>query len=116
MGRELFTFIETKWFSKRIGELLSDDEYAQMQWRLIQIPDIGDVIPGGGGIRKFRHSVKSKGKRGGARVIYYYAVSLEQIFMLEIYTKNEMSDITLPRLRELKKLVDEWVKDGQRKI
>lgn len=65
MYRKLFTFIETKWFTKRISEILPDEEYAQMQWRLIQIPDIGDVVPGGGGIRKFRHSAKSKGNAAG---------------------------------------------------
>lgn len=83
-----------------------------MQWRLIQIPDIGDVIPGAGGIRKFRYSAKSKGKRGGARVLYYYAVSLERIYLLDIYTKDEQADVTLPRLRELKRLVDELTSSG----
>ena len=47
MDNKLFTFIETKWFTKRVAELMPDEEYARMQWRLIQIPDIGDVIPVG---------------------------------------------------------------------
>ena len=107
MGERLFSFIETSWFSKRVTDLLRDDEYARMQWRLVQIPDIGDLIPGAGGLRKFRYSAKSKGKRGGARVIYYFAASHGRIYMLDIYTKDEQADVTLPRLRELKKLVDE---------
>lgn len=111
MKKTLFSFIETSWFTKQVAGLLSDDEYATLQWRLIQLPDAGDVIQGGGGIRKFRFSAKGKGSRGGARVIYYFAMSHEMIYMLDIYSKDEKSDITLPRLRELKKLVEELNKD-----
>ena len=111
MDRKLFTFIETRWFTKRVTELFSDDEYARLQWRLIQLPDVGDVIPGGNGIRKFRFSTKGKGTRGGARVIYYFAVSSDQIFMLDVYAKNEQSDITSQRLRELMSLVEDLSSD-----
>lgn len=111
MHRTLFSFIETSGFTKQVSRLLSDEEYSILQWRLIQLPDAGDVIPGGGGIRKFRFSARGKGTRGGARVIYYFALSREQIYMLNIYSKDERSDITLPMLRELKKLVEEWNKD-----
>ncbi len=110
MDSPLLNFIETPWFTRQVTKLLSDDEYARMQWRLIQLPDIGDVIPGGGGIRKFRFAAKGKGTRGGARVIYYFAMSRGQIIMLDVYSKDEKSDITLPRLRELKKLVEDWMK------
>ena len=46
--------IETSIFSKQIQGLISDDEYAELQFALAQRPDIGSVIPGGGGIRKIR--------------------------------------------------------------
>jgi hypothetical protein len=111
MNKTYFSFIETTWFTKQVTRVLSDEEYSSLQRRLIQLPDIGDMIPGGGGIRKFRFSAKGKGTRGGSRVIYYFAASREQIYMLEIYSKNERADITLPRLRELKRLVEEWLKD-----
>ncbi len=110
MSKKLFSFIETSWFTKRVSELLSDEEYAKLQWRLIEFPEAGVVIPGSGGIRKIRQSAKGKGTRGGARVIYYLAVSREQIFMLDIYAKNEKADLTVTQLRELKKLVEEWAK------
>jgi len=35
-------------------------------------PDAGDLIPGSGGLRKFRWSLAGKGKRGGTRLIYYW--------------------------------------------
>lgn len=90
--------------------LLTDEEYNKLQWRIIEFPDAGDVIKGSGGIRKIRQSAKGKGTRGGARVIYYWAVSHEQIFMLDIYAKNEKADLSLEQIRELKKLVEEWTK------
>ncbi len=83
---------------------------SRLQWRLIELPDAGDVIPGGGGIRKFRFSAKGEGSRGGARVIYYLAVSREQIFMLDIYPKNERTKLDAAMLRELKAVVEEWLR------
>jgi len=35
-------------------------------------PDVGDVIPDTGGIRKARWKRPGTGKRGGVRVIYFY--------------------------------------------
>lgn len=110
MSEKLFTFVETSLFTKRVADLLDDDEYSKLQWRLIEFPEADDVIPGGGGIRKIRQSAKGKGTRGGARVIYYLAVSREPIFMLDIYAKNEKTDLTMVQIRELKKLVEEWTK------
>lgn len=110
MSNLLFSFVETTRFTREVQKLLTDDEYTRLQWRLIELPDAGDVIPGGGGIRKFRFSAKGKGSRGGARVIYYLAVSREQIFMLDIYSKSERSDIDGAMLRELKAIVEEWLR------
>jgi hypothetical protein len=110
MNEKLFSFIETAWFTRQVSEILTDEEYNKLQWRLLEFPTAGDIIPGSSGIRKIRVSAKSKGKRGGARVIYYFAVLREEIFMLDIYAKNEMSDLTIQQVRELKKLVEEWLK------
>jgi hypothetical protein len=110
MNDLLFSFVESARFTREVQKLLTDDEYSRLQWRLIELPDAGDVIPGGGGIRKFRFSAKGKGSRGGARVIYYLAVSREQIFMLDIYPKNERTNLDAAMLRELKAVVEEWLR------
>ena len=110
MNKILYGFIETSWFTKRISKLLSDEEYNKLQWRLIEFPDAGDVIKGSGGIRKIRQSAKGKGTRGGARVIYYFAAENQEIFMLDIYAKNEKKDLNIEQIRELKNLVEEWTK------
>ena len=47
-------FIETSIFTKQIKELVSDEEYRQLQQDLLVQPDKGDVVKNGGGIRKVR--------------------------------------------------------------
>ena len=74
--------IETSVFTKQIKELISDEEYGELQFALVQRPDLGDIIPQSGGIRKMRWAGSGRGKRGGIRVIYYWQVSEHQIFML----------------------------------
>ena len=71
--------IETTVFTRRISVLLTDDEYADLQGLLTIQPDLGDIIPGGGGIRKLRWAAKQKGKSGGIRLIYYCVVSQDLI-------------------------------------
>jgi len=65
-------FIETTIFTKLIRNYLKADEYLGLQKYLLKYPDKGDIIPGAGGVRKFRWSLPGKGKRGGVRVIYYW--------------------------------------------
>jgi hypothetical protein len=74
------------------------------------LPTAGDVIKGSGGIRKIRQSAKGKGTRGGARVIYYFAAENQEIFMLDIYAKNEKEDLSVEQVQELRNLVKEWEK------
>jgi hypothetical protein len=71
--------IETSTFTKQIAALLSDEEYGEFQSRLAANPQLGAVIKGSGGIRKVRVAVGSRGKRGGARVVYYGAVRRDLI-------------------------------------
>jgi len=64
--------IETSTFTRQIIALLRDEEYGEFQSRIAANPELGARIKGGGGIRKARVAVGSRGKRGGARVIYYW--------------------------------------------
>ena len=66
--------IETSIFTKQIKALLSDEDYRAFQSRLAANPGLGALIKGGGGIRKIRVAVGSRGKSGSARVIYYWAI------------------------------------------
>ena len=67
----MFSFIETRLFTKLVLDYLSDEEYSALQEALMRAPEAGPVIPGSGGVRKLRWGAPGRGKRGGYRVIYY---------------------------------------------
>ncbi|MBD0326396.1 MAG: type II toxin-antitoxin system RelE/ParE family toxin [Pyrinomonadaceae bacterium] len=99
-------FIETTAFTRRLQTLLTDDEYSRLQSSLVVRPDLGDVITGSGGIRKLRWQSSGRGKRGGARVIYYWAITRDTILMLGVYSKNEKADLTPDEIKIMKRVVE----------
>jgi hypothetical protein len=103
----MFSFIETKLFSRLLSEYLTDDEYALLQAALADAPDRGAVVPGSGGVRKLRWSQPGRGKRGGIRVIYYAKTRDGVIWMLTIYAKNEEENIPAHVLRKIKEEIDD---------
>jgi len=99
--------IETTIFTRQVQTLLSDEEYRQLQLALVLSPEMGALIPGSGGLRKVRWSMAGRGKRGGVRTIYYWAVAQDQILMLLMYAKNEQDNLTSEQLKVLRRLVEE---------
>ena len=102
----MYSFIETKLFSRLVAEYMSDEEYSNLQNALIKDPEAGDLIPGSGGVRKLRWGVAGRGKRGGIRVIYYARTRQGQIWMLTLYAKNVMENISANVLRKIKEEID----------
>lgn len=101
-------FIETSVFTRQVRELLADEEYATFQFKLAANPEAGDVIEGTGGLRKVRVAANGRGKRGGARVIYYHMHGAEQIRMLLIYAKGRKDDLSADEKRVLRSLNERW--------
>ena len=101
-------FIETPMFTGSIKEMMSDDEYWQLQLELADHPDKGDLIQGTGGIRKIRAKASGRGKQGGSRVIYYWRSAHDQILMLLAYPKNIQADLTNTQKKALKSVVENW--------
>jgi len=99
--------VETSIFTRRVTELMSDEEYREFQSALVENPELGAIIQGSGGLRKVRWSVSGRGKRGGSRIIYYWATAKNQILMLFIYTKNERDDISSEQLKSLKQIMEQ---------
>ena len=64
--------IELPGYRRRADELLSGDEQDAIVDLIAYEPTCGDLIPGTGGLRKVRVGRGGSGKRGGARVIYYF--------------------------------------------
>lgn len=101
-------FVESSIFEKYRSQYIDDDDYRMFQAGLMTNPKCGDVIKGTGGLRKVRFSCQRKGKRGGLRIIYYFLDERSHFYLLTIYRKNEMSDLTAEQKKQLKVFVEEW--------
>ena len=100
--------IESAVFTRQVRELLTDEEYARLQWHLALYPKAGELIQGTGGLRKVRWKSGGGGKRGGYRVIYFHAVSETRIRLLLIYRKGVKDDLTASEKKILRKLNENW--------
>ena len=104
-------FIELSPFVAFRAEYWSDEDLRGLQNLLLARPDAGDVIRGGSGLRKLRWSASGRGKRGGARVIYYRHVPGECIYLVCAYAKNVQDDLTREQVKVLANLMKDIV-DG----
>jgi hypothetical protein len=100
-------FIETQTFTRLLSGLLTDDEYTGLQNDLMEDPQRGDILRGGGGIRKLRYALPGRGKSGGVRVIYYWLRNDGQIYMLLIYPKSKKDTLTEKETALLREFVKE---------
>lgn len=94
-------FVETSIFAEARAEHLTDDEFRRIQALLTINPGAGDLIPGCKGLRKIRWGLRGRGKRGGVRILYYWAVNKDQILFLDLFAKNENDDLTSRQYKDL---------------
>ena len=75
---------------------LTDEDLQALEAILLADPQVGDLIPGAGGLRKVRFAPPSAhtGKRGASRVIYAYIAIADVVYLFTLYMKNEQSDLT----------------------
>lgn len=102
------TFIETNMFTHNWQELgLTDEDLRLLQNTLIDNPKLGDIIQGTGGLRKIRIAMEGhgKGKRGGARVLYVDIEIRETVYLINVYSKNEQTDLTQDEKKAFKAVV-----------
>lgn len=98
-------FIEASGFSAIRDEYFSDVEFHLLQLFLMANPGASTVIRGSGGVRKLRWGARGRGKRGGLRVIYYWIASDDQIFLITVYRKSEVSDLSRAAIKQIRKLI-----------
>jgi hypothetical protein len=101
-------FIETPVLAEAVRELLSDEECTSLQLALALRPGLGDVFPGGRGLRKMRWRERGRGERGALRVIYYWERP-ETICMLYAYRKSRQADLTRDQVKAPARLVEEYL-------
>lgn len=99
------TVVETGEFLRKSKPLMPDAERAELVAYLGANPEAGQIIPETGGVRKVRWGLAGRGKRGGARVIYYYHSERLPLFLLSAYPKNEKANLTRAERNAMKRLV-----------
>jgi len=85
------------------------ERLAMVSWMAVH-PDAGQVIEGTGGARKVRFAGKGKGKRGGYRVITFFSGVDIPVFLLNIFSKNEKSDLTPKERHVLRSILADLAK------
>jgi hypothetical protein len=96
------TVVETSAFTRRAEKLLSTEEYDDLISYLARYREVGDEIPGTGGVRKLRFAAFGKGKSGGVRAIYYFYDENTPLYAIFLYGKNEQTDLTSAQKKEVK--------------
>lgn len=105
--------ITTRTYERAIRRLLSAQSRRDMEVAIAADPDGAPVVPGTGGIRKFRWALPGRGTRGGVRTIYYHHTGTEVVYMLTAYAKSAREDLTMADRKVLTKLVAEIKKNGR---
>ena len=107
-------FVESTLFEKIRSNYLSEEGFRELQLLLIDNPKRGNVIKGTGGLRKIRFGARGRGKRGGSgvRVIYYYFDEKSRLYLLTLYAKNEVTDLSASEKVKLKQFMEVW-RNGQ---
>jgi hypothetical protein len=98
--------IRTTAFDRQVRNVLTEDAITGLMKFIARSPEGGDVIPGTGGVRKMRWAMKGRGKRRGARVIYFYRDLNMPVYLLAAYAKSEKVDVSVKEKKELREMVE----------
>ncbi len=105
-------FVESPAFCRWRDENLDDERFRALQNVLIINPRIGELMQGTGGLRKLRIGLPGRGKRGSARVIYYWWTAEDCFYLLMAYAKNAQSDLTADQCKRLSAAMREELENG----
>lgn len=105
MAHAPMTVVETGEFLRDAKSLMLDAEREELIAFLGTNPTAGKLIPETGGVRKIRWALAGRGKRGGARVIYYFHSSRLPLFLLAAYGKNEKANLSTAERNAMKRLI-----------
>lgn len=105
------TIIEFPSFQRDADALLEPEDLDDLRTVLAWNPEAGALVPGTGGVRKLRFGLRHRnmGKRGGARVIYYFHNPSIPLALLAIYAKGEKLDLSAAEKKQIRALVAEFV-------
>jgi hypothetical protein len=98
--------IATPTYAKRIAKLLPLEDRTEMENAVAADPERHPVVPGTKGVRKARWSRPGMGKSGGVRLIYYYWMEPNAVFLITAYAKNQKENLTDADKKEIRKIVE----------
>jgi mRNA-degrading endonuclease RelE of RelBE toxin-antitoxin system len=98
------TVVELPLFQQMAERLWNDAEREAFVDFISRNPEVGDVIPETGGVRKVRWRRQGTGKRGGVRVIYFYHDAQIPLFLMLIYAKAQREDMTADQKKQVRAL------------
>ena len=88
------TVVEMPAFLREASAALSAEERSELIAFLAANPEAGAIMPGTGGARKLRWRAQGRGKRSGVRAIYYFHGESLPLFLLNVFAKNEKTNLT----------------------
>jgi hypothetical protein len=107
--------VETEQFLKESRTLLTESERLDLISYVASNPDAGEIMAETGGVRKLRWGAKGRGKRGGARVIYYYRNELMPLILLDFYAKSVKANLSRAERNAIRQRIPRLVETYLRK-
>ncbi len=100
-------FFQTHIFSKKLDSRGGDALLRRIEEEILKNPQAGATVAGTGGVRKLRieDPERTRGKRGGFRVLYLDLPDCEETFFITFYGKDEADDLSA----EGKKIISQIV-------
>ena len=95
---QMITVVETPRFLRQAKDVWDEHEREDFVNFIARNPEAGDV-------RKLRWGRAGSGKRGGARVVYFYHDAGRPLYLLMVYAKAQQEDLTSEEKRAVRKLV-----------
>jgi hypothetical protein len=96
------TVVETSSFEKKSNKLWTIEEKEGFIVWIAKNYESGKVISNSEGLRKVRWTYSGKGKRGGTRVIYFNYIKDGEVWLLDVYPKNDQENVTSSEIKKLK--------------
>ena len=113
MTREFVVLTQFDRLWKGLG--LDDEDLRPLEEFLCLQPDYGNIIKGAGGLRKLRWGLKSKGKRGGLRILYVDFPGYKRTYLIGAYKKTVKLDLMQRETEEVRKLIIELKNELKKK-
>lgn len=99
-------FVELLGFRKFIDSQENPQQVlAAIQAEILKTPEVGAVMAGTGGLRKFRLGLGHKGKSGGVRVLYVDFPEIQQTWLVTVFSKNTKANLTKKERNEIAELI-----------